>query len=265
MPIGIYIIVRSISFIHFFKKGVVSTALYTIADLHLSTLDTTNKSMEVFGTRWADYITRIEKNWRRLITDYDTVIIPGDISWALSLEEAECDLKFLDSLPGKKILGKGTHDFWWCTMKKHEAFFEQKGISTISFLFNNAHEVEDYIIAGTRGWYNDADASNAPDGTDFEKLTNREALRLKASLNEAMKLKESSHEKEIIAFMHFPPYWNGKASESLIEILKEYGIKRVYFGHIHGNYTLPPSLTYDGIEMNIVSADYLKFIPKIVK
>ena len=174
-------------------------------------------------------------------------------------------MKFLDSLPGKKILGKGNHDFWWCTMRKHEAFFEKKGISTISFLFNNAHEVEDYIIAGTRGWYNDADASNAPGSADFEKLTNREALRLRASLNEAMKLKESSPEKEIIAFMHFPPYWNGKASESLIEILKEYGIVRVYFGHIHGNYTLPPSFVYDGIEMNIVSADYLKFIPKIVK
>ena len=100
-------------------------ALYTIADLHLSTLDSTNKSMEVFGTRWDSYMERIENNWKKLVTDSDTVVIPGDISWALSLEEATSDLKFLDSLPGKKILGKGNHDFWWCTMKKHTEHFEK--------------------------------------------------------------------------------------------------------------------------------------------
>ena len=147
-------------------------SLYTIADLHLSTFDKTNKSMEVFGRAWADYMLRIENNWRHLITDHDTVIIPGDVSWALSLEEAESDLKFLDSLPGKKILGKGNHDFWWSTMRKHEAFFEKHGISSINFLFNNAHETEDFIIAGTRGWYNDEDATNAPDNADFAKAYN---------------------------------------------------------------------------------------------
>ncbi len=240
-------------------------SLFTMADLHLSTLDSTNKSMEVFGKSWADYMTRIENNWRHLITDKDTVIIPGDISWALSLEEAESDLKFLDSLPGKKILGKGNHDFWWCTMRKHQAFFEKNGIKTISFLFNNAHEAEKFIIAGTRGWYNDEDAANAPDNTDFEKLTNRENLRLKTSLIEAKRLQESSPEKEIIVFMHFPPFWNGKASEGLINLLKEYGIKRLYFGHIHGNYTIPPSFVYEGINMSIVSADYLKFVPRLIK
>ena len=241
------------------------TAIYTIADLHLSTLDTTNKSMEVFGHRWADYMTRIESNWKRLVTSDDTVIIPGDISWALSLEEAASDLRFLDSLPGKKILGKGNHDFWWCTMKKHYAFFEAQKITTIDFLFNNAHEVENFIIAGTRGWYNDSDAQNAPDNADFEKLVNRESLRLKMSLNQAKKLKEEHPDKEILVFMHFPPYWNGKESESLIEILKEFDIKRVFYGHIHGNYTIPDTTVYDDIEMSIVSADYLKFIPKIVK
>jgi predicted phosphohydrolase len=240
-------------------------ALYTIADLHLSTFDKTNKSMEIFGKSWADYMLRIENNWRHLITDEDTVVIPGDVSWALSLEESESDMRFLNSLPGKKIIGKGNHDFWWSTMRKHEAFFEKHGIDTISFLFNNAHEVEDYIIAGTRGWYNDEDAANAPDNADFEKLTNRENLRLKASLTEAKKLKEKSPEKEIIVFMHFPPFWNGKASDGLVKLLQEYGVKRVYFGHIHGNYTVEPKFTYEGIEMNIISADYLKFVPKVVK
>jgi len=239
-------------------------SLYTIADLHLSTLDTTNKSMEVFGNRWADYINRIEQNWRRVVSEDDTVIIPGDISWALSLGEAVSDLKFINSLPGKKILGKGNHDFWWCTMKKHRELFAKENISTVSFLFNNAHETDEAIIAGTRGWYNEKDATNAPDGTDFEKLTARECLRLKMSLDEARKLKESSPNKEIIAFMHFPPFWNGKESEGLMSLLCEYGVKRVYFGHIHGNYCVPPVTVYKDIEMHIVSADYLKFTPKHV-
>ena len=240
-------------------------SLYTIADLHLSTRSDTNKSMEVFGTRWTDYVQRIEKNFKHLVTDSDTVVIPGDISWALSLEEAVEDLKFIDSLPGKKILGKGNHDFWWCTMKKHEELFLREGIKTISFLFNNAHETDEFIIVGTRGWYNDSAAANAPSGTDFIKLTERERLRLKMSLDAARKLKENSPEKEIVAFMHFPPVWSGQESEGIVELLIKYGVKKVYFGHIHGNYTLEPSFIHKGIEMHLISADYLSFIPKIVK
>ena len=240
-------------------------SLYVIADLHLSTLDSTNKSMEVFGRRWDGYMTRIKNNWERLVTDEDTVVVPGDVSWALSLEEAVSDLSFIDSLPGKKILGKGNHDFWWCTMKKHEQLFEKHGITTISFLHNNAHETDEYIIAGTRGWYHDEEAKNAPDNADFDKLVRRESIRLRASLEKAAALKELSPEKEIIVFMHFPPFWNGKASDGLIDILKEFGIKQLYFGHIHGNYTAPPSFEYEGINMTMISADYIEFIPKIVK
>ena len=112
-------------------------SIFAISDLHLSTLDSTNKSMEVFGRRWTGYTEKLKSNWLKLVGEDDTVIIPGDISWALTLEEAKSDLLFLESLPGKKILGKGNHDFWWCTMKKHEAFFEKLGIKSISFLFNN--------------------------------------------------------------------------------------------------------------------------------
>ena len=239
-------------------------SIFTISDLHLSTLDSTNKSMEIFGKRWTGYIDKLKTNWLKLITDEDTVIIPGDVSWALTLEEAKSDILFLDSLPGKKIIGKGNHDFWWCTMKKHAAFFEQIGAKTISFLYNNAHEIEKYIIAGTRGWYHDEEAVNTPNDTDFDKLTNREAQRLKMSLLEATKLKESSPEKEILVFMHFPPYWNGKESESIMNLLAEYGIKRLYFGHIHGNYTVSPEFIYKDTKMCMVSADYLDFIPKII-
>ena len=239
-------------------------SVYAIADLHLSTLETTNKSMEVFGRRWSDYMIRISENWKRLVTDNDTVIIPGDISWSLTLEEATSDLLFLDSLPGKKILGKGNHDFWWATMNKHRQMFLKNGITTISFLFNNAYELDNCIVCGTRGWYNDEDMTNIPDNTDFEKLTAREALRLKTSLDQAKEMQRLSPEKEIVAFMHFPPYWNGKASDGLITLLNDYEIKRVYFGHIHGNYTVPSRFEYLGIEMSIISADYLNFIPKFI-
>jgi len=170
-------------------------SLFALADLHLSTLASTNKSMEVFGNRWQDYMLRLKGNWERLVSEEDTVIIPGDVSWALSLEESLSDMRFIDALPGKKILGKGNHDFWWSTMNKHSAFFEKNNIKTISFLFNNAHIVEDYIIAGTRGWYQDEDARNAPKNADFEKLINRENLRLRASLSAARALKEENPEK----------------------------------------------------------------------
>ena len=238
-------------------------SIYAIADLHLSTLASTDKSMEVFGKRWTDYIPRIETNWRRLVTDNDTVILPGDVSWALSLEEAKSDLKFIDSLPGKKIIGKGNHDFWWCTMKKHYDFFEKNSIKTISFLFNNAHELDELIIAGTRGWYHDEDAQNAPDNADFDKLTAREGLRMRQSLMCATELRKST-DKEIVVFTHFPPFWNGKASENIISLLKEFDIKRVYYGHIHGNYTVDPEFEYEGIKMSIISADYLQFTPKFI-
>ena len=240
-------------------------SVFTIADLHLSTHEKTNKPMEVFGQRWADYTNRIERNWRRLVTDEDTVIIPGDISWALSLDEALSDLKFIDSLPGKKILGKGNHDFWWCTMKKHRDFFERNNIGTIDFLFNNAHVVEDLIVAGSRGWFHDEDASGNPDNADFKKLTQREGMRLKFSLEEAKKLSAENPGKQTIVFMHFPPVWADKPSENIISVLKEYGITRVYFGHIHGNYTLPRSFEYEGIKMSLISADYLEFIPKFIE
>ena len=239
-------------------------SIFTIADLHLSTLDSTDKSMEIFGKRWTGYVDKIKTNWLKLVTEADTVIIPGDVSWALTLPEAKSDILFLDSLPGKKIIGKGNHDFWWCTMKKHTAFFEELGVRSISFLYNNAHETDKFIIAGTRGWYHDEDAVNTPNDTDFEKLTNRETLRLKMSLDSAKEIKKVAPEKEILVFMHFPPYWNGKESKPIIDLLTEYGVKRLYYGHIHGNYTIPPEFVYKDISMSIVSADYLNFTPKII-
>ena len=237
-------------------------SVYVIADLHLSTLDSTNKSMEVFGHRWQSYISRLKTNWERLVEDGDTVIVPGDVSWALSLDEGLSDMRFIDALPGRKILGKGNHDFWWSTMAKHKAFFEKHSITSIDFLFNNAYAVEDLIIAGTRGWYQDEDCSNIPSGTDYDKLVRRECQRLELSLKEALKLKEEHRDPEIIAFFHFPPYYNGKACDELVEVLKRYEIGRAYYGHIHGDYTMPHTVNYEGIDFTLISADYLEFIPK---
>ncbi len=241
-------------------------AIFTISDLHLSTLASTNKSMEVFGRRWDHYMERLKSHWERVVTPEDTVIIGGDISWALSLEEALSDLTFIDNLPGEKILLKGNHDFWWSTMNKHRVFFEANNIRTIRFLFNNAYDLGEYIVAGTRGWFQDDDAPTA-NGADPEKIQNRELLRLRTSLEEAVRLRrasEESRDREILVFTHFPPVWAENAWEPFLDVLETYGIRRVFFGHIHGQYTVAPTITARNIDFHLVSADFLDFLPKII-
>lgn len=240
-------------------------SLFTISDLHLSTHEQTNKSMEVFGKRWENYMQRLEKNWRAVVTEKDTVVIPGDISWAIDLNEALSDLKFIDSLPGKKIFGKGNHDFWWTTMSKHRAFFEANDIHTISFLFNNFHETDEFLIAGTRGWYLEPDAMKSVTPVDFQKIIAREVGRLKTSLEAAKARQAAVPKKEILVFLHFPPYWNEKCTPGIYDLLKDYAIKEIYFGHIHNSYNIPPITENEGMHFHIVSADYLDFLPKIIK
>lgn len=238
-------------------------SLYTIADLHLSIGVGKEKAMDVFGSRWQGYVQKLEKNWRAIVEEEDSVIIPGDISWALGIDEALEDLRFIDSLPGTKYIGKGNHDFWWSTQKKMTDFFTANGISTIKILYNCAYEIEDYIICGTRGWFYDESISGIPAGTDFEKLVNREAQRLKISLDAAKELSEASG-KPILCFLHFPPVWNGTACEPFIALLQEYGVKKCYFGHIHGSYASPACFEYNGITFAIIAADYLNFVPRII-
>ena len=239
-------------------------SVFAISDLHLSLNSTTNKSMEVFGRRWQGYVKKLENNWRALVDEEDTVIIAGDISWALSTDEAKEDFLFLNSLPGKKILGKGNHDFWWQTMSKLTAFKEKNGLSSISFLYNNAYVIEDFIVAGTRGWFYDPTCDNIPAETDFNKIVAREIVRLRLSLDEAVKLKENHPEKEILVFLHFPVIWAGKASEEILAVLKEYGIRRCYYGHVHGSYDIEGDFEAEGIRFSVTSADFLHFTPKII-
>ncbi len=237
-------------------------SLYVIADLHLSLSDA-DKSMDVFGRRWTDYIEKLKKNWCALISEEDTVVIPGDISWAFSLSAGTEDFAFLNALPGRKLLSKGNHDFWWATLKKNESFFKENGWESISFFQNNAYLCEDFILAATRGWFADPTCDKIPEETDYEKLTQREAGRLRLSLTAAKSLEAQCGEpKEILVFLHFPPVWNGIVCQPLLDVLQEFGIRRVFFGHVHGNYMVPPSFMYDGIQFALISADFLNFCPR---
>lgn len=237
-------------------------SVFVMADLHLATVNS-QKSMEVFGRRWINYIEKISKNWKTLVKAHDTVIVPGDISWGLTIDEAKNDLKWLDSLPGKKILIKGNHDFWWSTASKINSFFEDNNINSIKILNNSAVIVEDYIIAGSRGWFTDRSMQNADEKVDYDKIVNREAIRLDLSLKYANELKRETN-REIVVFLHFPPVWGGYICEPIFNVLKKHKIYRCYFGHIHGNYSQPDMFEYDSVKFYMISADYLDFIPRIV-
>lgn len=238
-------------------------ATFVIADLHLSEAEGCDKSMEVFGRRWTGYTDKLKRNWCALVSPEDDVIIPGDISWALSLTEAEADLRFLDALPGRKYLGKGNHDLWWSSMTKNLAACEAWGFSSLHFLYNNAIETEEYILAGSRGWFYDEDATGIPEGVDFNKIVAREAGRLRMSLSAARSL-PGAPQKETLVFMHFPPIWNESAVAPLLEVLNEYEVRRCYFGHIHGTYALPGTFSYGKTEFTLISADFLDFVPHII-
>ena len=234
-------------------------SLFVMADLHLD-IRSNQKSMEVFGSRWQNYTDRIATQWKNVVTDEDTVIIPGDISWALTTQEAIDDLKWIDALPGKKLIMKGNHDFWWSTVSKMEKMFCENCINTIGILNNNALEVENYIVAGSRGWFVDKSMQTTELNVDYEKIVNREVIRCRMSLEAAKKLRESSG-KEILAFFHFPPVWGDYVCEPLIALLKEYHVERCFFGHIHGVYAQPGSFEWEGIHFRMISADFLKFLP----
>lgn len=235
-------------------------SLYVMADLHLSLSEGTDKSMEVFGPSWANYTERIKRNWEAVVNDDDTVVVPGDISWALKLEEALDDLKFLDGLPGNKIIGKGNHDFWWSTAGKIEKFFADNEIKTIRLLHNNAYKLDDCIVCGTRGWFYDEKQQNTVCETDFEKIVRRESARLETSLKAAEEL-QGNTKLPVLVFLHFPPVWGGLVCDPILDILKKYNIKHCYFGHIHGVYNVKRTFEYDGISFTLTAADYLKFAP----
>ncbi len=227
-------------------------SLYAIGDTHLSF--SVDKPMDIFKG-WDDYAQRLEKNWQRLIEHDDTVIINGDVSWAMSLDEAEKDFEFLNGLKGTKIISKGNHDYWWNTVTKMENFCEEKGFNTIKFLHNNAYKIGDIAVAGTRGWFFDAEKENV------DKVMARECQRLQRSIDEARKLSD-----EIIVFLHYPPTNIVRNCDPILNVLKENNIKKCYYGHLHGG-AIKGALNgeKEGMDFRLVSADYLEFCPYLIK
>ena len=221
-------------------------SIFSISDLHLSL--GTEKPMDVFSG-WENYVARLEENWRNLVNPEDTVVIPGDISWAMRLEECKADFAFLHQLPGKKILLKGNHDYWWSTKAKMERFLEQQGFDSITILHNNSILVEGVWICGSRSWMFDAQEEKD------ERVMARELGRLSASLS-------SAGEGEKLVFVHYPPIYPNASADGVVELLEQFGVNRCFYGHLHGGaIRFAVQGERNGIVYKLVSADGLAFCP----
>ena len=229
-------------------------ALFAIGDLHLS-MDG-EKSMEKFRG-WENYARRLEENWKNLIKPDDTVVLAGDSSWGMTLDGALPDLRFIDALPGNKYLLKGNHDYWWITKAKMDRFFAENGLTTLNILHNNAILADGVAVCGTRGWM-------LEDGKpEDKKVSAREAIRLEASLRFADSL---SPDAEKIVFLHYPPLFGRDESVGMIELLRQYGVRRCYYGHIHSDgcaYAFNGERY--GISFRLISADFMKFKPLLIE
>lgn len=229
-------------------------SIYTIGDLHLSFHE--NKPMGIFGENWEGHEEKIRKDWQEKVTENDLVVIPGDFSWSTYLKDTYEDFAYLNDLPGKKILLKGNHDYWWTTVTSMRKFLTENNFETIDFVYNTAYEFENDIIAGTRGW------GQNEEGED-KKLLKREVARLELSLEKAVEIK-GEQEKEIIVFLHYPPIIHtnlihNEMSE-FVKVMKKYDIKRCYYGHLHST-SIREAVegNYYGIDFKLVSADGLDF------
>lgn len=223
-------------------------SLFVISDLHLSLAS--NKPMDKFPG-WQNYVARISENWERTVGSSDTVVMPGDISWAMNFNEALADFEFIHKLKGRKIISKGNHDYWWNTVSKITRFLEENGFDSISILHNNHYCYENIGICGTRGWINDnrepADA----------KVLAREAQRLETSIASAER-----EGLEPVVFLHYPPLFANECNYDILDVLYKHHIKRCYYGHIHGRaFEYAVQGVHDGIDFHLVSSDYMQFCP----
>lgn len=222
-------------------------AIWAMADLHLSL--GTDKQMDEFHG-WKNYVERIKENWESNITPEDTVVIPGDFSWGIDFKEALPDFRFIESLPGQKYIMKGNHDYWWTTRAKAEKFFEENGLKTVHILHNNSVLCENTALCGTRGWV------FMPNEAHDLKISAREALRLQMSLEDSERFPNA----EKIVFLHYPPVYANEMVPNIMDVLKKYRVKTVYYGHIHGAArSMANEGNYMGINFKLISADHLGF------
>ena len=232
-------------------------SIFVIADLHLSFKNP--KPMDIFGDNWENHAEKIKKDWITKVTEKDLVVLPGDFSWETYLEDTILDFEYINNLPGKKLMLKGNHDYWWTTITSMKKFLQENNFTNIDFLYNNSFEFEEKILCGTRGW-------NITDEENNEKLINRELGRLELSLKDG--IKKYNEGKEIIVFMHYPPITNNMiysgAENKFINLMKKYNIKKCYYGHLHGQ-SIKDAVEGEiqGINFKLVSADSLDF--KLIK
>ncbi len=221
-------------------------AIYAIGDLHLSLGGA--KPMDIFRG-WENYVQQLQQNWLAAVAPEDTVVLAGDISWAMKLEDCAADFAFLQALPGKKLLLKGNHDYWWTTMAKMNAYLAENGFTSLSFLHNNCLFAEGVALCGTRGWTLDADEAQD------EKVLRRECGRLRASLCAA-------GDAQKIVFLHYPPVYPQENAAEIVAILQEFGVTRCFYGHLHGaSIRHAVQGNVDGICYRLISADALRFFP----
>ena len=227
-------------------------ALYAMGDLHLCL--GAPKPMDVFGGAWVGYMEKLKRGLS-VITGDDTLILMGDLSWALDLNSAVADFAWINEIPGRKIILKGNHDYWWSTQAKFTKFCLENGFSDLNLLNNNCYFYDDWAICGTRGWFFEEERS----GDHDEKVFRRELIRLEASL-------KAAGDREKMVFLHYPPRYKGYTCREILDLLKSYGVRRCFYGHLHGaSHKLAMEGTWDGIEYRLLSADYLDFQPYIVK
>ncbi len=223
-------------------------ALYAIGDLHLCL--GAPKPMDIFGGAWVGYMDKL-KAGMSVITETDTTVLLGDLSWSLDLNSAYEDFAWIDRIPGRKIILKGNHDYWWSTAGKFYNFCKENGFSNQWILNNNHYEYEGFAICGTRGWFFEEQRSDEHD----EKVFKRELLRLEASLKSAGDLPK-------IVFLHYPPRYKGYTCDEILEILDRYDVRQCFYGHLHGpSHGLAMEGQWDGVAYKLVSADRLNFQP----
>ena len=236
-------------------------AIFALADLHLC-LSCPDKSMEICWSSWENYVSRIKENWEETVTSEDTVLIPGDISWATYIDKAEEDFRFISDLPGRKLLCRGNHDYWWTTIKKMEDFFDEKGFD-LEFVRTNVIEAEDCLISGTRGWM--IESRDSIEGSENKKIYERERLRIGMcidKLNEA----DPDHAKKHILMIHYPPITAKREFTEFAEMISEGQVDICVYGHLHGrSHSKAFEGDFGGTEFICVSSDYVGFKPvKIV-